>query len=454
MKFNFAKCGFGAGLAVLLAGCNGTVQPAERAAQQQLAAVTRTYRPQGQRPVLPVLTTNSSLDNLITFALLNHPQVEAAYDDWAGAVNNITVARSLPDPQLTFQMDIADAVASVMPGLMQQFPGRGKLKAQATLAAADSDAKYVAYQTAVLQTAYGVKQNYYQLWYLEDTLRVDREMQRLLGRLEQIARAQNASGQATLQDVYRAQIEEDRLRTDITNLEDSRGPLQIQFKAALGLTPEQPAPSWPVKFAGPSPELPAGQLLEIAYARNPQLAAMRAEITRAQASLMMAEKQDRPDVSAGLMADAKTSPTLYRPLVTVSLPLWRDKLKAEMAAAQAGTAAAQARLADAQLNLAVDFAEKSFAYREVNRNLATLENQLIPKTQRSLEIARSAYLAGKTDFFNLMDTERTLLQDQSDAIAARVQRELILADLSLLVAGVPPAGAPVASTNSLSTPNP
>lgn len=438
------RCGFGAILlAGLLTGCNGTVQPSERAAQKQLAAVADHYRPQDQLPKLPVLSTNSTLAEVLTYALLNHPQVASAYYDWVASVNNITVARSMPDLQLTYQMDIADAVTSVMPGLLQTFPAQGKLKAQAGLAAADSAAKQTAYETAVLQTAYGVKQSYYQLWYLDETLRVDREMQRLLVRLEQIARGQNAAGQVTLQDVYRAQIEEDRLAAEITNLEDSRGALLMQYQGALGLAHEHAAPPWPIRFTGPSPAVPVDDLLATAFARNPQLAAMRADIARAEAGMALAQAAGRPETSAGLMVDAKASPVLFRPLGTVSLPVWQDKLKAETAAAKAGQQAATARLAGAQLTLMMTFAEKSYNYRQVTRTLTVLEQQLIPKTQHSLAIARSAYLDGKTDFFNLMDTERSLLNQESDLIAARLQRELVLAEISLLIAGVPPEGTPL-----------
>ena len=47
-------------------------------------------------------------------------------------------------------------------------------------------------------------------------------------------------GKATLQDVLRAQIEQERLNNEIVNLEDSRGPLLAQFKAALGIEPNEP----------------------------------------------------------------------------------------------------------------------------------------------------------------------------------------------------------------------
>jgi outer membrane protein, heavy metal efflux system len=443
-------------LTLALAGCKGIAQPGEREARRQMASVTRTFRPDGQRPVLPALTTNSPLADFLTYAMLNQPQIEAAYFDWAASIENITVARSLPDPQLTFQADIENVVSSVMPGLTQNFPGPGKLRAQARAASADSQVRYFAFESAVLQTAYAVKQGYYRLWFLDEKIRVDREMLRLLSELERIAGAQNETGQATLQDVYRAQIEADRLKTEIVNLEDSRQPLQAQFKAALGLTREQPDPPAPARFEATTLDLPAEQILDIAFARNPELKAMEAEVRRAQASLDLAYKAKVPDFSLGLMADVKTAPVLYRPLATMTLPLWRDKIAAEIAAAQAGKRAAQARLTAGQINLTVEFAGKSFDYREVNRNLDLLQARLIPKAQQSLEIARAAYLSGKTEFFNLIDAERMLLEFRLAEIEARTQRELLLSDLWLLIAGVPPANAPLlpadaAKTNSTPT---
>ena len=86
---------------------------------------------------------------------------------------------------------------------------------------------------------------------------------------------------------------------------------------------------------------------------------------------------------------------------------------------------------------------RAYDYREATRNLALLENQLIPKTRQSLEIARAGYLSGRIDFFNLMDAQRAWLNFQLQEVQERTRREIILADLSLMIAGVPPAGAPI-----------
>ncbi|HYT62153.1 MAG TPA: TolC family protein [Haliangiales bacterium] len=426
-----------------LTGCKGIPARNERAARQDLKTVGDTFRPQNQRPALPTLQTNSSLSNFLHFAVLNQPQVEAAYFDWAASVERITVERSLPDPRLSFESDIADIVMTVMPGLMQDFPGPGKLKAAAVVASAEGKAKYFVFETSVLQTAFALKQAYYQLWFLNEKIRINRQTLELLADLEKIARAQNEVGKVTLQDVYRAQIEQDQLTTEIVNLEDSRHPLTAQFKGALGLTRDQSDPPQPARFETTPLDLNGEDLLKTAFARNPRLKAMEAEVRLAEASIALARKSRVPDFSLGLMADAKTAPTIFRPLAGMTLPIWRDKIAAQIAAAQAGKRAAEARLTSEQITLTVDFAMKSYDYREITRNLALLQDKLVPKARQSLEIARAGYLAGQIDFFNLIDAERTLLNFQLEEVEARTRREIILADLSLSIAGIAPEGAPI-----------
>ncbi len=428
---------------VLLAGCKGISTPGERKAREDLGSAGEAYRPQNQRPALPTLQTNASLSNFLQFAILNQPQVEAAYYDWAAAVRRITVERSLPDPRLTFQSDIADTVMSLMPGLMMDFPGPGKLKWAANVATAESEARYFVFENAMLQTAFALKKSYYQLHFLDAKVGVNRETLRLVGEIEKLARTQNEVGKVTLRDVLRAQIEQERIMTEISNLEDSRNPLLAQFKAALGMKAEDAAPPVPQKFESTPLDLTYDGLFAAALARNPRLKAMEAEVRRADASIRLAYKARVPDFSVGVEVDAKASPIFVTPQLGVTLPIWRDKIAAQIAEAQAGKRASEARLSAEQIALTVEFAEKSFMFREATRNLELLTERLLPKARQSLEVAQSGYVSSKVDFLNLLDAERTLLEFRLSEVEARVQRELALAELSLLILGTPPAGAPV-----------
>ena len=135
------------------------------------------------------------------------------------------------------------------------------------------------------------------------------------------------------------------------------------------------------------------------------------------------------------------NPTVYRPWGTVSLPIWRDKLAAEIAQAQANKRAGEARLSAEQIAMAMAVAERAFVYRQASRNLELLQKLLLPKQRQSVAVSRSGYIAGQNDFFNLTDAEQTLLRFGLGEVEARTQRELALAELSLIVQGMPPTGA-------------
>jgi cobalt-zinc-cadmium efflux system outer membrane protein len=429
-------------VSLLAAGCTGLPAPGEKSARSDLGTVTKQYRPDQQPLVLPELTADSSLSNYLAFALLNQPSVAEAYYDWAASVENITVTRSLPDPQFTFQAYIESSLTSLMPGLSQQIPGPGKLKVRGRAAAAASEGKYFTFESAVLQSAFALKTAYYKLGLLDEQVRLKRATLVLLENQERVVRAQNAAGAATLADSLRVQGELDRARNDLASLEDSRRPLLENFKAALGLTSQQPAPPVPTHFEFAAENLNEDELLRSAFARNPQLAAMAAEVRTAEAGIAVAYKERVPDFNAGLMAEVY-KPPFYWPQVGMTLPVWRDKLAAEIAQAKANELAAQARWQSAQIELAVNFAQKSFAYRETGRNLALIENKLLPQAQQSLDVIRAGYRTGDVNFSSVISAERFLLDLQLGVAEARTQRAIALADLSLMVAGVPPPRAPL-----------
>jgi outer membrane protein TolC len=358
-------------------------------------------------------------------------------------VERITTERSLPDPRLTLELDIQDVIMTIMPGLMADVPWVKRLRLAADEATAESQARYFAFESAVLQAAYSLKRPYYQLQFLDDRIRITEETLRLLGELEQNARAQTEAGRVTLQDVLRAQIEQERLRTEIENLQDSRNPLIAQLKGALGLTADQPEPPVPQKFETTALDLTSDRLFAEALERNPKLKQMEAEVRMAETGIRLAHQSKLPDFSLGAEVDVKASPLMWRPSLGVTLPIWRDKIAAEIGAAQARKGAAKARLSGEQIQLAVEFADKSFMYREATRNLKLLTDSLLPKARQSLEIARSSYVSGKTDFINLLDAERSLLEFELGEVEARTRRELVLAELSLLIIGIQPPEAPV-----------
>ncbi len=426
-------------IGLLGGGCRGVPDPSEQKVRAELQRVQALWQgqPTGAAPAFP--ESPATLEELLKFALRNHPAVRAAYHDWVASVERITIERSLPDPWLSFEADIADVLMTVMPGLMQEFPGPGKRRAAAAMAGAESQARFHAFEQAVLKTAYEVKRVHAELWGTEQRLQILRQSYEVWTSLEAAARAQHAVGRIPFPAVYRAQMEQQRLQTEIHNAEDLRRALRAQWKSALGLGPEAPDVPLPVTWKATSLALDAETLLQSALERNPLLGQMAAEIRMAEAQLTLAFQSRIPDFSLGGMVDLKAAPVMFRPLAGMSLPIWRDKIAAQIARARAQKAAAEARWNAEQIRLAAEVALKSFEYRQWTRNLQLIEDELLPKARQMRETARARYGAGQGDFAELLEAERTWLDLRLQEVESRSRRETVLAELSLLMAGFVPA---------------
>ncbi|MFH1377689.1 MAG: TolC family protein [Planctomycetota bacterium] len=435
---------------MIIAGCSGKPIPSERNARDDLAVVASRFQISELQPELPLLTADSRIEDYLTFAMLNSPKIRYAYYEWAASIERITTARSRPDPKLMFRADIASMVMSAVAGLMIDLPGPGKLRIAGDIAAAESQGRYYTFEMETLRVAYAVKNAYYRLQFLEDNIRVQRETLRLLGEIETLARQQNAAGRVMLQDVLRAQIEQEQVKTRIENLEDSRSALLAELKAALGLRADETDPPVPAKFTSSGESLDSEKILDIALASNPVIKKMASDVRRAQGLIDLARKAGVPDFSVGVEANFIASPMSWMPSASLTLPIWRDKIAAQIAAGQAEKRAAEARLSDEQIQLAAELAAMLYVFRENVRNAELLEERLIPKGRQSLDIARTGYANNKSGFLDVIESHRLLLSFDLSLIDARVQKELALASISLLIVGASPQGSPLPRSAELS----
>lgn len=423
---------------MIVGGCVGHATRSERLARAELRSVGQVLISTDQRLQL---TARSSFQDLMTFALLNNPRVRAAYYDWAGSVEQLTLARSLPDPRLTFSADIADMVMAVMPGLMVDLPDPGKLKAAAKVADAQAQVRYQAFIAEVLRTAFSVKDVYYRLELLEQNIQIQREVYALLRGLEQQARQRQSAGLAGIQDVLWAQIELEQLATSIEGLVDCRSAFVAEFKAALGLGPKDPDPPIPQGPDHDEPEPDANQVLDLALQQSPAIKQLEAQVRQAIANMELSRRSRVPDLSVGLEADVRASPVMWTPTVSLTLPIWKDKISAQISGAQAAVDSAKAKLSQQQVQLSADLAAMLYLYRQAVRDKQLLADGLIPKATAALDAARAGYANGSVSFLDVMEASRQLLGFRLSLIQASTRGKQTLAAISLLIAGILPEGS-------------
>ncbi|MFN7141931.1 MAG: TolC family protein, partial [Limisphaerales bacterium] len=213
-------------------------------------------------------------------------------------------------------------------------------------------------------------------------------------------------------------------------------------------------PPTPVQFTFSSATIAPEDLLAAALRQNPRLRRMEAEIRQAEAAVHLAHRGRVPDFSAGVMADVKANPWMWTPQVGITLPIWKDKIRAGIAAAQSLKRAAEERFSGEEIQLSVELADRLFVFRETSRNLDLLETRLFAKARQALDLSRAGYVSGQATFLDVMDSQRTLLEFQMSAIDARNLRETAIAELTLIVAGYPPLDAPLLNSSPATTREP
>ena len=429
IKRIFIVLGVVAVLLSLAGGCSGP----EPIGRESLSAVQSKYRPSDKKPELPVLKSDSPLSVFISYAILNNPETEAAFYDWKRAVEEIMVAQSLPDPKLTLSAEIMSSVEKLLVGFMQDIPASGKLALAAEAYSEAAQAKRYLFEEQLLKTAFNLKQISYEIGLLKEKIRFLKDIVALIDTQEQSIRANFESGLAGNQDLIMVQSAQARLHNELVNLEDSLKPLTARWRQALGIGPNEAQPPLPETVIEEH-ILPAEtDLLKEALTRNVRLKALSAGVRQAQAMLERSYKEENPDFSVGLGSDVKNDKLNWMPEISITLPIWRQKIAAEIASAQAGQKQAQAMLSAEEINVAVLLAEKSFAWRELQRQSRLIREQLMPLAEVKLNSLDAAYKTGKMDFTGWFNAGRELLELKIQLAVVNAQREIVFDDISLMV---------------------
>ena len=422
-------------LLLLLAGACGTSPgDSERARQDELREARGAYRPGDELPELPALLPGATAEDFARYAVLRNPRVESAFHEWARAVAEITVARSLPDPSLSLRVETGRMLEAIVPGLESEFPGPGKLALAAEAASSAAGARRQDFEQVAVETAVRARTAWMRAAWLAEVVVARREVLGVLREIEELASAQYRVGKVSMQDVLRVKIEHDGFENEIVSLEDGRVRVVAEARSALGLASADPDPPLPERLPDPLPSLPDGDLLDRALQGNHRLLALREEIREAESMVALARKSEEPDFMLGLEVDL-VSPVVWMPEAGATLPVYRDKIDAIVTAALAARHAADARLAGASLDLVVALADAHFRFRDARRRLEVVREKLLPKAEAALDAARAAYPTGLTDMTGLLDAERSLLEFRIEEATLRLEVETAQAEIVLVILG-------------------
>jgi outer membrane protein TolC len=368
------------------------------------------------------LQTNLTLEAALQYGAENNPQLQAAFNQWKGLQENISVQKALPDPMLTYGYYFESVETRVGPqnqrfGLSQKFPGFGKLSLQESIATDLSSAFGERYKQEKLNLDAVITEAYAELYYLKRSIDITKDRITLVQDLEKVAMARYKTG-APLAPSLQAQVELGRLEDRLSSLNDQRGAKIARLNAAINRPPNASLP-WPTDLSYSLIKIDEQTVLKQLQQTSPELSALAHNVAQGSHRVQLAKRERFPDFTLGVqyidtgeaaMPVSDSGQDAIIGTIGINVPIWFGKNRARIASANYQKTAAQLTLENREQTLDADIQQVLFKLRDADRKINLYKKSLIPKAQQSLEVNRKGYEAGQMEFINLIDAERVLLE--------------------------------------------
>ena len=383
------------------------------------------------------------LSVLLAEANANNPQISAADQGWQAAKEVPRQVSALPDATFTYQQF---SVGSPKPfagytnsnfsyvgiGGSQELPYPGKLRLRGEAAQRAADVKGVEVDATRASIADAVKSDYLKLAYLQMTLGILQENERVLEQIIRDATAHYEVGQGSQADLLQAQVERTKLLREITSHSEQTELVEAQLKGMLNR--DQDSPDIVTEPLTETPlQLTSAALLQLVRAHNPEVQVDASAVRKENAALKSAEREGKPDFGLAYMyenTDRKYR-DYYMFTFNVRLPR-RGQTRAEVAEASDKLAQSRATL---NAHLQQQLAQVKQEYVTVTSDAELLKEYreaLIPQSDAAYRSMLDAYASNRDSLVNVLRAITNVLELKLDYAQTLADRETALAHLETL----------------------
>jgi outer membrane protein TolC len=372
-----------------------------------------------------------SLAEVIRIAGERRDEIQAARARTTAGEARPTIVSALSDPMLSPSLDHLPFMlngADVSFTIEQQIPLSGIRGHRRASALADVDRLRAETRRTTLDVSVEAANAYLMLQERRRTAALVTEQIAFAREVVSAANARYASGTAPQSDVLRAEVEVARLEATARALVGEVRGAEAMLNTSLALDADAPVP--PLTTLALPQAVPSWTAIKSALTSRPELAAGRAEIARADADVQAMRDMFRP------MATIRTGPSYtmtdgrgWMAMVGLSLPIWRSKLNAGVAEAQAMRSMAEADLR-AMTRMIEGEAAVAVSQLQAARDRQTaLNTDVLPRARMAIEPAVASYASGQLPLVSVIEAVQALWLIQSDLIAADTQVGLAWARL-------------------------
>ena len=372
----------------------------------------------GQAP--PPLPSTLTLSDVVRLAAERRDEIEAARARTRAGEARPAIVSSLDDPMVSPSLDhrpfmMSGADYSVT--FEQQIPLSGIRGHRRASALADVDRLRADAQRTSLDVGIQAANAFLMLQERRRTEALVTEQLTFARDVVTAANARYASGTAPQSDVLRAEVEVARLEALARSLVSAVRGAESMLNATLAFDTDRPVP--PLAPLVLTERVPDWSSIKAALASRPELAAGRAEVLRAEADVLVMRDMYRP------MATIRTGPAStmaegrgWMAMVGISLPIWRGKLRAGIAEAEAMRAMSEADLRAMARMIEGDAAAAVSQLAAARDRQAAITADVLPRARMAIDPAVAGYTAGQLPLVSVIEAVQALWLVQADLIAA------------------------------------
>jgi outer membrane protein TolC len=383
------------------------------------------------------------LSQLLAEANANNPRISAAEHGWKAAKEVPRQVSALPDPTFTYQQFSVGSprpfagysnsdFAYIGVGASQEIPYPGKLRLRGDVAKRAADVKEMELGASKAGVADAVKSGYLKLAYLQMTLGILQENERVLDQLIKDATAHYEVGQGLQADVLQAQVARTKVLREITLHREQTGQVEAQLKGILNRPQESPD-IVTLPLTETPLRLTSNQLLQVVRAHNPQVAVDTSSVSRENAALKSAERDGKPDFDIGYMY--QNTDRKYRDYsmftFNVRLPR-RGRVRAEVAEAAEKLAQSRATLDSDLQQQSAEVKQEYVTAASDAEQLKEYREGLLPQSDAVYRSTLNAYASNRDDLTHVMQAISNVLELKLDYAQTLADHETALAHLETL----------------------
>ncbi len=385
----------------------------------------------------PLPVPDPVLASLIEEALAQNPDVAAARQAMLAARQRPIQARSLANPMVSviYTNDgwspslgsMEDSNLAIMAS--QELPYPGKRGLRGDIASREADQVGQQAERVKRGIAAAVKRAYYGLLLSRSLLDLIGDQEENWKQIEGVARSRYSVGLGAQQDVLRVQVEVTRIQQSTAEQEAEAEIRLAEINRLLGRAPNTPLLTSAQLALRPVPG-DIQQFFEWAAEVSPEVSGARLEAERGSLAINLAKREFKPDFSAqSAYMNRGGLPPMWQAGIGVSVPIYRKKLRAGVAEAEAQLSASQSAIESIRLQLRFRTQER-LTQLKTTEKVATLYGEgILPQDRMSVEAGLANYQTGKVPFIAVLEAITTLYNDRITHLRLLANHEQTLASL-------------------------